>query len=249
MVSLPHKIKEHPLRPMKIITLFKASALVGSLMIGMSETRAALIFSENFEDGLGAWNQVGSWSTATFDLSTIAQNAPGAAGSSLTHSFTATAATSFSLNFDFGWLFGPAQTIALGVALLDDNNNGYTYNIRMEGDGFSYELGQVVNGVAASLGYTGTASYGSNQPLVDGSLTWDGTALTGWAGGENQISRLASSNFEFSKVVLLNVFDGGGAQVRFDNISLDAVPEPSSALLLGSAVVLGAILYRRKAKA
>lgn len=236
---------------MKMTNLFKSSVIAAILVLGMSKAQAALIFAENFENGLGAWNQDGSWSTISFNGSMIAENAPGVTGDSLIRSFTATSATSFQLDFDFGWLYGPAPVITLGVALLDStSDSGYMYTIRMGGAGYTYELETVVNGIVVTSGnYAGTGSYDSNVPLVSGSFTWDGTTLAGWAGGVNQVSMTNTAYSVFDSVVLINYNSGGGAQSRFDNISLNVVPEPASALYLGFALAGGALLLRRKTAA
>ncbi|GAT32250.1 PEP-CTERM protein-sorting domain-containing protein [Terrimicrobium sacchariphilum] len=235
---------------MKTRTYVKTIAcfVSGTVLAFSGAAQAAVVVNDDFSSGtLDGWNVVsGSWSVIDFNGSNVAEATSG--NSQLQTVFSSSIVSAFTINFDYGWEWGVNDfTLQLGVKLLDNGGNGYAYTIRQAAAGYKYELFTVTGGADTSLLVSGNApSESGGQPLVGASLTWDGTTLRGYQGGDLVISTSPGLQYDtFNQLVLQQV--GLNGHARFDNIVVDvtAVPEPGTSVLLGLSLLSVVIMRRR----
>jgi hypothetical protein len=224
-------------------------------------TRADITVNVDFENGdLSNWTQESgsTWEIVSFNDSKILRNATRPNNPSIIAlAFNGqTDVTAFSLGFDYGWQYGDKNAqVMVAVALLDSSKNGYGFQIRQAGTGYSYELFAVTAGIPSSsvIKSAGTNNETAGTPLAHAALQWDGTTLKGIKGEETVVSFALEGSHAFSEIWLLD--KGNLSNVKFDNIDLNvtgvsSIPELKTTNIAfgGTALLCLALCYRHQSR-
>lgn len=215
------------------------SAILATTLIGLgvlTSANAGIIFTDDFSTGPDAqWgNEVGNWqaSGGTYNA-TVPGNFPNA------HSSLPFSLADYSINVDFTnihdggiWMRSSSAAGAIGrTGVLVVFKNEYVYFHDVLGENYGPISGLAQHGLGSGGSGTITAeAFGNDYSVfINNSAT--------------PVATFTTSNHSFGQVALYD----NGIQT-FDNVSLSAVPEPSTyaAMALG---VLGLCLFEKRRRA
>lgn len=275
-----------------VATYSRRFALTAAAVLGLTATsQAAIVFTDTFDSGTGAWYRAGTANTLTNSSGQLSWSTGLGSGLDQAHqvigrSFTSTSlgvGETMRLTFDIT----QSGTTSLGivrVGLFDvttpitgagwstngtliGNFTGYSSFVRdnvATGNPARYESATDTNSDATgpTVTFPATAEIGNNNTVYDiaQSITYQGvfdvtrTSLTQMdtlftlSDGVNNFSLSGTtSNIvgSFDTVVFRMGPDSGTATALYDNVQLQVIPEPSTALLGGLGLLV--LLRRRRA--
>jgi len=257
-------MKLHALLPLAALA---ANTLFGTIALDTAANYATWTDSSNEGSGFAAWslnnndngstlfagNFLGDSTAGAGDINTSGQSFglfanPSSAFSTATRSFSAALSTNDQFTFQMALNF-------------DNGNKGF--NLRTAGDSiFNFEVsagGSVASANATLNAGSGAGyNYGGSDAVLDVTLEMTSASSLSYS-----ISRTSSQglqgvlfsgtvtsitnpvdNFEF----YISGTDDGAAQnnLYFNNLSVSAIPEPSTYAALCGLIGLGLVIYRRK---